>query len=134
MLYSFNGLAKKKGNIHPLLNRLFTFVHLSFKTMNPYNQYSISPLDLFSQAITLAEKWVEAEERIERRNRNDDNMTKLVVQATRLYEQGAISKQQLTNIIQQLPDNRPTIDVNTSSDVAQPKPTVDDLLAIINRM
>ncbi len=102
--------------------------------MNNYPQYNLSPLELFRTALTIASEFTQELENIEKRNRYDDNTAKFVVQATRLYEQGKISKEDLINIVSKLPDNRPAIDVNSTSSMDKPKPTVDDLLNIINQM
>lgn len=93
-----------------------------------------SPFEILDFAFEFAKKFTEEVENIERRNRNDDNMAKFTIQATRLYEQGKITKEQLLTIISNLPDNRLAINVSPSHDMAKPKPTVDDLLSIISKM
>lgn len=52
----------------------------------------------------LADYVVRKADQYEKDQRYDDNLNKVVRQASRLYESGQISKQQFKNIIDQLPD------------------------------
>ena len=66
-----------------------------------------SPMELLGFAVAgieAADYFVRKMDQYEKDQRYDDNNKKLIVQATRMYESGQISKAQFKTIIDQLPD------------------------------
>lgn len=70
--------------------------------------------ELIAGAVTgaeLADYVLRKADQYAKDQRHDDNLAKLVGQATRLYETGRISKAQFKAIIDQLPDTAETVEV-----------------------
>jgi hypothetical protein len=84
-----------------------------------------SPMEFLGMAIAgieAADYLVRKMDQYEKDQRYDDNNKKLIVQATRMFESGQISKAQFKAIIDQLPDtveakvepiNQPANDINS---------------------
>lgn len=85
-----------------------------------------SPLELLSMAIAgieAADYLCRKLDQYEKEQRFDDNLHKLLEQASRLYESGQISKAQFKAILDQLPET-----VETQAKPVEESPQINEIL------